>query len=67
MRRWIWVSLPYATFALAVEDGIVVEAAPIARKSVGRPEREVAAWYRSRGAAFRDLPDGQPDPRGGER
>lgn len=60
MPRWIWVSLPYATFGIAVENGVVVEAAPIARKSVGRPEREVAAYYRRQGAVFRDLPDPVP-------
>jgi len=50
-RRWIWISLPYATFGIAVADGVVVEAAPIAAKRVlGRDEREVAAYYRRQGA-----------------
>lgn len=56
--RWIWVSLPYATFGLAAENGVVVEAAPIARWAAGRGEREVAAYYKRRRAVFRDLPDG---------
>jgi hypothetical protein len=51
VKRWIWISLPYATFGIAVADGVVVEAAPIAAKWVlGRDEREVAAYYRRRGA-----------------
>jgi Domain of unknown function (DUF4326) len=54
--RLIWVSLPYATFGLAVEGGVVVAAPPIARWAVGRPEREVAGYYRRRGAEFRECP-----------
>lgn len=53
--RWIWVSMPHATFGLAVADGRVVEAAPIARWTVGRDERQVAGYYRSRGAVFVSL------------
>lgn len=54
---WIWVSLPWATFGLRVEDGVVKEAAPIARWCIGRSEREVAAYWRRRGARFERLPD----------
>lgn len=50
--RWIWVSLPYATFGIAVRDGKVIDAAPIARRSIGREERRVADYYRRRGARF---------------
>jgi hypothetical protein len=49
-KRWIWVSLPYATFGIAVSAGVVVEAAPIARWTLGRDEREVAGYFRRRGA-----------------
>ncbi|GGK61498.1 hypothetical protein Sme01_03230 [Sphaerisporangium melleum] len=38
-------------------DGRVVDAAPIARKSIGRREREVADYYRRQGARFETLPD----------
>lgn len=48
--RWIWVSLPYATYGIAVADGKVVDAAPIARWMIGKPEVEVAAWLRRKGA-----------------
>lgn len=54
MTRWIWVSLPNATFGISTDGGHVTDAAPIARWTVGRPEREVADWYRSRGAVFRE-------------
>ncbi len=58
--RWVWVSLPRATFALIVRDGLVVDAAPIARWSIGRREREVADYYRRRGAEFVPLSDLTP-------
>lgn len=49
-KRWIWISLPYATFGIAVADGVVVDAPPIAKWALGRDEREVAAYFRRRGA-----------------
>ncbi len=54
------MSLPRATFALIVRDGLVVDAAPIARWSIGRREREVADYYRRRGAEFVPLSDLPP-------
>jgi hypothetical protein len=54
--RLVQVCLEYATFGLAIADGKVVAAAPIAiRQALGRPEAEVAAYYRRRGATFRDV------------
>jgi hypothetical protein len=44
------VSLPYATYGIAVRGGKVVDAAPIARWMVGKDERYVAAWLRRKGA-----------------
>ena len=59
--RWIWVSLPrnpQATFAIVVAWGRVVDAAPIARRSIGRKEQAVADYYRRRrGAQFVPLPE----------
>ena len=55
MAGWVWVSLPWATFGLRVEGGRVVEAAPIARWTVGKREAEVADHYRRRGAVFERL------------
>jgi len=48
--RWIWISLPHATFGIAVAHGRVVDAAPIARWTIGRDEREIADYFRRRGA-----------------
>jgi hypothetical protein len=53
--RVIRVSLPGVTFGLAVIDGQVVAAAPVAGGTLGRPEAGVAAYYKRRGAQFTDL------------
>lgn len=52
MDEWIHVSLPCATFAVIVRNGVVVDAAPIARWAVGKDERFVANFYRRKGAVF---------------
>jgi hypothetical protein len=49
-KRWIWVSLPYATFGIAVAEGVVTDAPPIANWAIGRDEQSVAAYFRRRGA-----------------
>lgn len=54
-EQWVWVSLSYATFGLRVEGGKVVDAPPIARWAVGKPERTVADFYRGKGARFVQL------------
>jgi hypothetical protein len=53
--RWIWISLPYATFLIATRGGVVVDAAPIARWALGKPEQKVADFYRRKGAQFATL------------
>jgi hypothetical protein len=60
VTRWIWVSMPHATFALRVTDGVVAEAPPVARWLVGKDERLAALALRHRGAVFRDLPQETP-------
>lgn len=50
------MSLAYATFGLEVDGGRVTDAAPIARWAIGKPEREVADFYRGKGARFHRLP-----------
>lgn len=54
--RWIWVSLPRATFALIVHEGRVVDAAPYGRRYLGWDERRAAHALRRAGAAFHPLP-----------
>ena len=48
--RWVWVSLPYATYGIACEGGRVVAAAPIAAWMIGKDEHYCAAWLRRKGA-----------------
>ena len=48
--RLIRVVLPYAVFGLVAVDGRIVDAAPIARWTVGKTEAEVAAYYRRKRA-----------------
>ena len=52
----VWVSQPHATFGIVTKDGRVIDAPPVARWSIGRDERSVAAYFRQRGAEFRQLP-----------
>ena len=50
-KRWIWVSLPYATYGSATRDELVVDAAPIAQWMIGKSEAYVADWLRRKGAS----------------
>jgi hypothetical protein len=50
METLYWVRLPYATFGLVVLDGIVVAAAPIARRNIGRPIDKVVQYYQKKSA-----------------
>ena len=55
-----WVSLDYATFGLWETNGIVTDAAPIARKaSMGRPIADVLTYYRQKGARIEKLSEPQ--------
>ena len=49
-KRLVVISLPYATFGLVVEDGQVVEAAPIAQWAVGKSVEYVIGYYWRKGA-----------------
>lgn len=53
----IWVSLPYATFGLAIgDDGTIRDAPPIARWALGRRKQAVIGYLERRGADVRILP-----------
>lgn len=45
MIAYYRVSTPRATFTIKVKDGIVVDAPPIARKSIGRFVKRVLQYY----------------------
>jgi hypothetical protein len=59
-ERWIWVSLPYATFGVIVRGGRVVDGVPYARgrglRLVGMDELDAAEKLRRLGAEFVALP-----------
>ena len=52
---WLWISLPYATFGLKIEDGWVVDAPPISAWTVGKQSADVVGYFRRRGADIRPL------------
>jgi hypothetical protein len=52
----IHVSLDYATFGLLIDDdGLIVDAPPIAAWTLGRDQNFVARYYAKRGAQFTKL------------
>lgn len=50
MEPSIYVSLPEYTILLVVEDGVVVQAPPIARWTVGKTRMEVILYFMRRKA-----------------
>ena len=48
MSDWYRFTSKKATFAVAVENGIVVDAAPIAKRSIGRSIAAVSAYHKQR-------------------
>lgn len=46
----IYISLPYATFLLVVEDNKIVLAPPIAKWAIGKNPETVMNYYESKGA-----------------
>ena len=54
--RTVQVVLRHAVFGLVIRAGKIADAPPIARCCIGKDERRVAAYYRSRGAVFLPVP-----------
>lgn len=50
MKKLIYISLPYATFGLVSEDGIITGTAPISKYSLGKDEKSVIQYYRNKKA-----------------
>jgi hypothetical protein len=44
------IDMPYACFGMVVVNGVVTEAAPIARWSIGRRGRDSVRYWKKRGA-----------------
>lgn len=51
----IWVSLPYATYGIEVENGKVIDAAPIARWMIGKDTRFIREWIAAKGGVWKVL------------
>lgn len=46
----VWINLSYATFGLVVRNGIVIQAPPIARWTIGKSSYSVTNYYNNKGA-----------------
>lgn len=46
---WFWVSTHRMTFAVFVSDGLIRDAAPIARKFLGQRPENLGEWLRKQG------------------
>ena len=46
----LYISLPIYTVGLVFEDGVVTDAPPIAKWTIGRPVKQVKKYFRERGA-----------------
>ena len=45
---WYQITTHFACFAVVIKDGIVIDSAPIGRKSIGRRAENVFAYYKNR-------------------
>lgn len=54
MARGVWVSLPYATFGIEVDEKAqkVVDAAPIGRWMIGKTFPFVSSWIARKGGTW---------------
>lgn len=50
MERMFWIDVGYACFGIISRDGIIVDAAPIARWMVSKRLTEVKPWLLARKA-----------------
>jgi len=52
MNYGYWISLAYATSGIWCERGVVVQAPPIAKWTLGKPSSVVIGYYERKGAKF---------------
>jgi len=52
MNYGYWISLAYATFGIWCERGVVAQAPPIAKWTLGKPSSVVIGYYERKGAKF---------------
>lgn len=51
MEETFWICTKKSTFCITTKDNIVVETAPIAKKSIGRNIKDVLSFYRTQQGA----------------
>lgn len=56
-----WISLPYATFGIESSNDVIVRAAPISYRSIGRKEDDVLEYYKGRGAQVKKVEESMTD------
>ncbi len=49
MSNWWYISSRKMTLAVEVKNGIITAAAPIGRKFIGQPAKNLSAWMRNQG------------------
>jgi len=53
---WFWVSLPYATFGIAINDySTVIKTAPIAKWMIGKNIKYIENWINSKKGIIREI------------
>ena len=56
-ERWVWISLPKATFGIRVNaEGVVDDAAPIGRWMIVKKFRTIHGWVIRKGGELKMLP-----------
>lgn len=54
-EKWIRMELPYACFAVIIEDEKCVSAPPIAKWMIGRKFDEISLWVFKRGGTILEM------------
>lgn len=49
MINWFVIDIPYAYFAIAIKDGKLVDAAPIAKWALGKTQDYFFNWVKKKG------------------
>lgn len=55
IKKWIRMELPYACFAIVIENGVCVEAPPIAKWMMGRKYENICAWVNIRNGSILEM------------
>lgn len=59
VQRCFWIDIGYATFGIISENGIVVDAAPIAAWMKGKPLQALKPFLKGKGAKVEEIAPGR--------